>query len=110
MTDGRFLDPPVSILDAGAGLDISFQVERAERGDLILPANARLQGGIVPALRLYLAGAAAHEPPPYWDITSRQLIAALDPLIPWAIERRRRIHIRSIGTPPRIAYSVDLLA
>jgi hypothetical protein len=107
---GQYLDPPISILDAGAGLDITFRVERAEIGDLILPANRRQQGGIVQALRLYVAGAGDPEAPPYWDITSRQLIAALDPLIPWAIERRRRIHIRALGTPPRIAYSVDLTA
>jgi hypothetical protein len=105
-----FLDPPASILEAGAGLDIAFRVHRAERGNLILPANQRLQGGIVPALRVWIAAADEPEAPAYWDITSRQLIAALDPLIPWAIERRRRVHICALGTPPRIAYSVDLIA
>ena len=105
---GQFLEPPNSILDAGAGLDIAFRVHRAEHGDLILPGNQRLQGGIVHALRLYVHGAVDPEAPPYWDITSRQLIVALDPLIPWAIEHRRRVHIRSLGTPPRIAYAVDL--
>ena len=31
---GQFLDPPISILDAGAGLDITFCVHRAEIGEV----------------------------------------------------------------------------
>ena len=106
---GQFLDPPISILDAGAGLDITFCVHRAEIGELILPADQSQQGGIVPALRLHIPESSRGDGPPYFDITSRQLIAALEPLIPWIIERRRRVRIRALGTPPRVRYTVDLI-
>lgn len=106
---GRFLDPPVSLLDVEVGRDLTFRVERAELGNIILPPRSPFASGVVECLRLYLPEGDDVAGPGHWDITSRQLRAALEPLLPWIIDHRRRVRIRALGTPPRVAYTVDLV-
>jgi hypothetical protein len=104
-----FLDGPLSILDPVAGEVFFFRIDRLELGDILLPARTGYGGGVKAALRLHVPPEDKPEAPHYWDVTSRQLQAALEPLIPWIIERRRRVRIQAIGTAPRIAYAVDVL-
>jgi hypothetical protein len=105
----QFLDGPLSFLDPVAGEVYLFRVDRLELGDVILGARTGFGGGVRRCIRLHVPLEDKPEPPPYWDVTSKQLQAALEPLLPWIIERRRRVRIQAIGTAPRIAYSVDVL-
>jgi hypothetical protein len=105
-----FLEPPIRLLDAESGGTWSFEVERVEWGDVFVQPRSEPNKLLTRALRLHLPQTDESEAPDWWDVTSKQLQVALGPLLPWVIERRRRLRIRQVGTPPRVAYSVDLLS
>jgi len=106
---GELLPAPYNPL-AGAGeRERILHPVRFEHGDVMIAPRSEPTPLKLPAIRVYVPEEDQPDGPGYWDVTSRQLRAALDVLLPRIVDRGFGVRIRQFGEPPRVYYSVDLL-
>jgi len=103
------LDAPAEILDLADGQSVEFAILRYDRGELRIEPRLEPEGKIVPVLRLYVSAQDKPAGAPYWDVTSRTLIARLDPVIDQLVASGRRIRITKFGFAPSARHQVDFL-
>jgi hypothetical protein len=104
-----FLPLPTAPLPAAGAVDLDLDITSLEFGQVVLPPHQRPEHLVLDVLRLHLTHPAADGDPPYLDILSHQLIAALAPLLRSLPEGGLRLRLRRTGTLPRVQYQVDVL-
>src|SRR3989442_9580437 len=101
-------EQPIELLDLADGQSVSFVPIRAQLFSpyRITPAH-QPEGKDVDLLRVYVTPESKSFPP-WYDVTSRRLIAQLTPLLPLGTVGQRRVTIRAYGIPPKKYFSVEL--
>lgn len=64
---------------------------------------------VIQAIRLYLTPESKPTIPPYWDITSKHLVAHLRGILLQTDFRGRTYEITKLGTPPSARYTVTVI-
>lgn len=103
------LAPPAEILDLANGEAAEFRILRVDRGELNIATRLEPQGKTIPVLRLFVPPEDKPLGAPYWDVTSRTLVARLDPIIDMLVGTRRRIRVTKFGVAPTARHQVDVL-
>lgn len=103
------VESPYELLDLANGESAEFRIVKFERGEARIETKLEPTGKVVPVLRVHVPPDDKPLGAPYWDITSRTLIARLDPVIDGLVAGRRRIRITKFGVAPSARHQVDFL-
>jgi hypothetical protein len=85
-----------------------FRVVSWELGEQLIYPREFPQGKMVPNLRIHIPLDDPSEGAPYWDITSKKLIALLLPLLPKIAGTNTYVEVSKSGDGFASAYSVVL--
>jgi len=85
-----------------------FRVLRWEMGEMQIHPRDEPLGKTVPSLRLHIPAGDQPAGPPYWDITSKRLIAMLLPLLPQIVDTGAYVELNMSGGGWRNAASVTV--
>jgi hypothetical protein len=86
-----------------------FRVVSWEERPITFQPRSESQPKTVPGLRLHIRPDDASEGVPYWDITSKRLIATLLPLLPKIAGTNTRLEISKAGEGLSSSYSVTIV-
>jgi hypothetical protein len=86
----------------------AFRVVSWEERPITFQPRGESQPKTVPGLRLHIRPDDASEGVPYWDITSKRLIATLLPLLPGIAGTNTRLEISKAGDGLQSSYSVTI--
>lgn len=86
-----------------------FRVLRWELGETIIKPKEFPDGKTVPNLRLYVPLEDASGPVPYWDISSKRLIAMLLPILPQIAGTKTYLEVTRDGDGVGTLHSVRVI-
>jgi hypothetical protein len=105
MSEMPKLRGPYELLDLGDGESLAFVPVSWERGTMeINPASGAKTIG---AVRIHLAEGAKTAPPNYYDITSKTLIAQLEPLLMLPDYDRYTYTVTKHGVAPKARFTLE---
>jgi len=85
-----------------------FRVLSWELGEQLIYPVEFPQGKVVPNLRIHIPLDDPSEGAPYWDITSKKVIATLLPILPSIARTNTYVEIRKDGEGRSSSYSVSV--
>ncbi len=103
------LPGPMELLDLQDKESISFRVVRFEEGTTIIKTQEEPEGKEVDVLRIHVPSDTKPTFPPYWDITSKLLRAALLPHLKSPTGIRRTFSVTAHGVRPRKRFSLQVV-
>jgi hypothetical protein len=103
------LEGPIELLDLADGESVEFSVLKYLKGEVRIETRLEPGGKEVGALRIWPSPEDKPLGAPYWDITSRTLVARLDPVLDGLVRSRRRIKITKYGVAPTARHQVNFL-
>lgn len=86
-----------------------FRPIRWEKDEQLIYPRDTPGGKVVPNLRVYIHPDDPNEGAPYWDITSKRVIAMLEPLLPHIAGTGTYVHITQDGNGPRSQYRIRVV-
>lgn len=88
--------------------DWRFRVLRWELGEQTIFPLEFPKGKVVPNLRVWIHLDDQSEGAPYWDITSKRVIAMLLPILPDVAGKGVFLHVRKDGDGPSSVFSLSV--
>jgi hypothetical protein len=85
-----------------------FRVRRWELGEQLIKPKEYLEGKTVPVLRVYIAPDDPSEGAPFWDISSKRVIAMLLPILPHIAGTNTYVEISKHGDGRTSQYSMSV--
>jgi len=100
------MNEPYEIFDIGDGESVTLTILRHEKGTMTIHPAYAPEGKEVTVLRLHLKTPVRPGAMDYLDITSKKLIAKLEPRLADYERDRRAIKITKLGVAPKADFIV----
>jgi len=100
--------PARRTMKARSPADWRFRVIRWEVSEQTIYPRDLPAGKVVPNLRVYIHPDDPNEGAPYWDITSKRVIAMLEPLLPHIAGTGAYVRIRKDGDGRTSQFSISV--
>lgn len=104
----RQLAPARRTMKARSPADWRFRVIRWEMSEQTIYPRDLPAGKVVPNLRVYIHPDDPNEGAPYWDITSKRVIAMLEGLLPHIAGTGAYVRIRKDGDGRTSQFSISV--
>ena len=110
MAETKLLPGPYEYLELADGESLRLAITRSEEGEAVI--HPRYPGAPeekrVPCLRLYVAEGYKPAGAPYWDVTSKTLIARIRPHLAELAAEKKEFVLTAHGTGPRKRYTLEI--
>jgi hypothetical protein len=103
------LKAPLEMFDIGNGDSMVMLIVGSELGECTIHSRRENREKRVDCLRAHLAPGFKTIGMPYWDITSKTLIAQLEPLLINPPPTGKRFKITKHGVAPAARFQVEML-
>lgn len=103
-----WLNPPYEFLVPGPGVAVIFRVTRYQVGFSQRRIDEAPGSKVFETLRLQVPAEDKPAGPPYWDITSQRLQAALAPILPDLVEAGSYLQVVKVGSGPSADWSIAI--
>ena len=97
---------PFELLEMADGEKRVFHISRWEKGVTTIRPTFAPEGKEIPVLRIWVAPQEQPIGLEYWDITSKTLIAQLEPWLEKPDFRGRRFEITAFGVAPKKRFTL----